>query len=131
MSIIESNLNDPSLHRHWIVGKSAKYSFVLQPSKEHLLSQWKGSITRTLARTFLPAGYPHSVRKEYMAYQFWDSLQGLCSYLRSVLTTQSILIGAGVGSVDKTAMAAALVWIVKDGVGMVASLIFAYFFSGH
>ena len=41
--------------------------------------------------TFLPAGYPHSVRPEYISYQFWDSLQALSSYLRSVLTTKSLL----------------------------------------
>lgn len=26
-------------------------------------------------RTFLPAGYPSSVRKEYMEYQTWDTVQ--------------------------------------------------------
>lgn len=41
--------------------------------------------------TFLPAGYPDSVRPQYLKYQFWDSVQGLSSYLRSVLTTKAIL----------------------------------------
>lgn len=89
------------------------------------------SLHKVFLRTFLPIGYPNSVRKEYFKYQIWDSLQGLCSYLRSVLTTQSILIGAGVGSTDKTALAATLVWITKDGMGMLASLTFAYYYSDY
>ena len=89
------------------------------------------SLRKIFMRTFLPIGYPNSVRKEYLQYQLWDSLQGLCSYLRSVLTTQSILIGAGVGSTNKTALAATLVWIMKDGMGMIASLLFAYYYSDY
>ena len=89
------------------------------------------SLHKIFLRTFLPIGYPNSVRKEYLQYQIWDSLQGLCSYLRSVLTTQSILIGAGVGSTNKTALAATLVWIMKDGMGMLASLLFAYYYSDY
>lgn len=32
-------------------------------------------------RTFLPTGYPSSVRKEYMEYQTWDTVQ-VCHLLR-------------------------------------------------
>eukprot|EP00984_Skeletonema_dohrnii_P027743 scaffold17409_cov89-Skeletonema_dohrnii-CCMP3373.AAC.1 len=33
---------------------------------------------------FLPVGYPDSVAEGYLEYQFYDSLQGLCTYLRGV-----------------------------------------------
>ena len=36
------------------------------------------------------------------------------------------IIGAGVGSADATPLAAALVWVFKDGLGMISSLTFAY-----
>ena len=39
----------------------------------------------------------------------YDSLQGLCSYLRGVVSTSAVLEAAGVGNVDVTAMSAAMV----------------------
>ena len=59
----------------------------------------------------------------------WDSIQGICSYLRGVLTTRSVLQGAGVGSATSSAVTAALIWVLKDGIGMIGSLGFAYLFS--
>lgn len=44
---------------------------------------------------FLPLGYPQSVRPEYISYQIYDSLQGLCSYLRGVVSTSALLTAAG------------------------------------
>ena len=38
---------------------------------------------------------------------------------------------SGVGSNDKSALAATLVWIMKDGMGMIASLLFAYYYSDY
>lgn len=79
--------------------------------------------------TFLPAGYPHSVKDEYIVYQGWDSFQGISTYIRSVLTTRSVLAGAGVGDTTTTPLAAALSWVLRDGIGMIGSLSFAYHFS--
>lgn len=75
---------------------------------------------------FLPVGYPQSVRPEYMSYQIYDSLQGLCSYLRGVVSTSALLTAAGVGDSEATAMSAAMTWAMRDGLGMVGGLIFSY-----
>lgn len=75
---------------------------------------------------FLPLDYPHSVTKEYMPYQICDSLQGLCSYLRGVVSTSAVLTAAGVGNAEATAMSAAMTWAIRDGVGMVGALTFSY-----
>jgi hypothetical protein len=45
------------------------------------------------------------------------------------LTTKSVLQGAGVGSATATPIAAAIAWIAKDGIGMLSSLMLAYFSS--
>lgn len=82
--------------------------------------------SRILRDLFLPVGYPHSVRPEYMAYQFYDSLQGLCSYLRGVVSTSAVLTAAGVGNADATAMSAAMTWAMRDGLGMIGGLLFSY-----
>ncbi|KAI2503020.1 Vitamin B6 photo-protection and homoeostasis [Fragilaria crotonensis] len=75
---------------------------------------------------FLPLDYPHSVTKEYMPYQICDSLQGLCSYLRGVVSTSAVLTAAGVGNSEATAMSAAMTWAIRDGVGMIGALTFSY-----
>lgn len=81
--------------------------------------------------TFLPIGFPRSVKPEYFEYQFFDSIQALCSYLRGVMCTQALLTGAGVGSATATAFAAAIQWIVRDGIGMMSSVVFAVKFSSY
>ena len=78
-----------------------------------------------LKTTFLPTGFPRSVRVEYLEYQFYDSVQALCSYLRGVMCTQALLAGAGVGSATATAFAATIQWVVRDGIGMISSVLFA------
>ena len=87
-------------------------------------------ISRALAKTFLPTGYPDSVRGEYLQFQAWDSLQALCSYLRAVLAIEAFLTGAGVGNAQISALSTALAWIWRDGFGMMSSLLFAFFFAG-
>ena len=49
------------------------------------------------------------MRDGYLSYQFYDSIQGLCSYLRGVVSTSAVLTAAGVGDVEATAMSAAAV----------------------
>jgi hypothetical protein len=84
---------------------------------------------------FLPLDYPQSVREGYLEYQLYDSLQGLCSYLRGVLCSAQVLQAAGVGNDNATAWGAALTWALKDGMGMIGGLAFSYlaspFFDAH
>lgn len=87
------------------------------------------SAAEVLKNVFLPVGYPASVREEYLEYQFYDSLQAVCSYLRGVLCMQAVLQGSGVGSAEASALSAALVWTCRDGSGMLGSLVFAYNFA--
>ncbi|KAF1778075.1 Root UVB sensitive family [Phytophthora cactorum] len=84
-------------------------------------------LSRELQEMFLPAGYPDSVSEDYLSFQFWDTLQAMCSYLRGVLATQSVLQSVGVGDDKATPLAAALQWVLRDGSGMIGGLTFAYF----
>lgn len=77
-------------------------------------------------QVFLPLGFPHTVRHEYLSYQFWDSIQCISSSIRHVMTTKYILLGAGVGNASSSAIAATISWACRDGVGMIGSLMFAY-----
>jgi hypothetical protein len=82
-----------------------------------------------LYHLFLPTGYPQSVKAGYIQYQTYDSIQGLCSYLRGVISTSAILTAAGVGNANATATSAAIQWAIKDGCGMLGGLLFSYFAS--
>jgi hypothetical protein len=87
------------------------------------------SIRETFLRTFFPIGYPKSVKQEYLEYQIYDSVQALCSYLRGILCTHALLISAGVGSENASALAAAITWVTRDGIGMISSIVFGTLFS--
>jgi hypothetical protein len=64
-----------------------------------------------LSELFLPRDYPHSVHSGYLEYQVYDSIQGLCSYLRGTISTSAILTVAGVGDADATSWGAAMVCV--------------------
>ena len=77
--------------------------------KPRIITDATGRIVRLSRDLFLPIGYPSSVAEGYLEYQFYDSLQGLCSYLRGVVSTSAVLSAAGVGDAEATAMSAAMV----------------------
>lgn len=88
-------------------------------------------MTSFLKNTFLPINYPESVPKEYTKYQMFNLIQDLCSYLRSLMATQSVLKGLGVGRNDITALQATVNWIYRDGAAMIGGLIFTSIASGN
>ncbi|ETE66462.1 hypothetical protein L345_07770, partial [Ophiophagus hannah] len=64
---------------------------------------------------FLPQGYPESVSMDYLAYQFWDTIQAFASSITGTLATQAVLKGVGVGDETSTVAAATVTWILKGG----------------
>jgi Vitamin B6 photo-protection and homoeostasis len=85
---------------------------------------WTTRLKPALQSTFLPAGYPLKLPPKYLQYCVWSWIQDLSTQLRGVLATQRILEGVGVGRADATALSALLNFIVRDGCGMLASLLF-------
>ena len=78
----------------------------------------------------LPEDRRHLLRDSgYLEYILMDNLQDLTTALRSVLATQRVLEGVGVGREGATALAATLDFLIRDGCGMVASLVFTSGFS--
>lgn len=74
--------------------------------------------------TFLPSGFPTKTPPGYLRYAIWSWIQDLSTQLRGVLATQRILEGVGVGREGATALSALLNYLVRDGCGMLASLVF-------
>ncbi|KAF1627323.1 UNVERIFIED_CONTAM: hypothetical protein FQV15_0016067, partial [Eudyptes pachyrhynchus] len=77
-------------------------------------------------RVLLPQGYPESVSPDYLQYQCWDALQALCSTLTGALATRAVLQAVGVGDSAATVTGATLTWVLRDGVGMVTRIAFAW-----
>lgn len=116
--------------QHALVWSAVPQESKPSPTAAVALSQFEriGQLCRDL---FLPIGYPDSVAPGYLEYQFYDSLQGLCSYLRGVVSTSAVLTATGVGNAEATAISAAMTWAVRDGLGMIGGLLFSYFASPH
>jgi hypothetical protein len=70
---------------------------------------------------FLPTG---PTPPGYLSFSALNALQDLSTQLRGVLATQRILEGLGVGRADATATSAILNFLVRDGCGMFATLVF-------
>ena len=86
------------------------------------------AVARVVTRAFLPAGFPGSVSPDYLAFQSWDTAQGLCSYVRGALTTRALLEGVGVGSDAVAAVSAASAtaqFVLRDVVGSLGAVLFA------
>ncbi|OQV22075.1 RUS1 family protein C16orf58-like protein [Hypsibius exemplaris] len=75
---------------------------------------------------FFPEGYPDTVSKDYLGYQIFDTIQAFCSSVNGTIATQSIMQGLGVGEEATTALAATMTWVLKDGVGMIGRIVFAW-----
>ncbi|MGK3738621.1 MAG: hypothetical protein ACI90V_005468 [Bacillariaceae sp.] len=77
-------------------------------------------LTTVIRSTFLPNGFPIKTPPGYLRYSFWSWIQDISTQLRSVLATQRILEGVGVGSSEATALSALFNYLVRDGCGMAA-----------
>ncbi|TFJ80709.1 hypothetical protein NSK_007886 [Nannochloropsis salina CCMP1776] len=75
-------------------------------------------------RALLPRGYPRSVEKGYAEYVKLQMTASLASSAVGVLSTQSLLYAMGLGA-GAIPLAAALNWIIKDGIGQVGGIVFA------
>jgi len=91
---------------------------------DHSLSHGIKKIQAALRSTFLPSGYPTKTPPGYLSYSMWSWIQDVSTQLRSVLATQRVLEGVGVGREGATALSALMNFLVRDGCGMAATLIF-------
>ncbi|XP_018588194.2 RUS family member 1 isoform X2 [Scleropages formosus] len=86
----------------------------------------RSSLLGLFKSVFLPQGYPDSVSKDYLQYQFWDTVQAFSSSLSGNLSTQASLRGVGVGNQEATVAAATVTWLLRDGTGMLGRILFAW-----
>lgn len=98
----------------------------IQKPNGAVLKLVQGQLASALRSTFLPTGFPSRTPPGYLRYSIWSWVQDLSTQLRSVLATQRILEGVGVGREGATALSALFNYLVRDGFGMAATLLFTY-----
>uniref|UniRef100_A0A023F0A2 Putative conserved plasma membrane protein n=1 Tax=Triatoma infestans TaxID=30076 RepID=A0A023F0A2_TRIIF len=106
------------------VGDILKVDSSLRPPKKPLYY-----FKKILYEIFLPREFPTSVSKDYVSYQIWDTIQASCSTISNTLVTKTILEGLGVGDNTATSAGATITWILKEGTGKLAGILFAWFSS--
>ncbi|EMS57726.1 hypothetical protein TRIUR3_24734 [Triticum urartu] len=75
----------------------------------------------------LAKGFPGSVTPDYVPFQMWDTLQGLSTYIRAMLSTQALLGAIGVGEKSATVIGATFQWFLRDLTGMLGGILFAFY----
>ncbi|OIW27842.1 DUF647-domain-containing protein [Coniochaeta ligniaria NRRL 30616] len=83
-------------------------------------------LPKAILYAFLPAGFPHSVTDDYLAYQTYDSLQAFSSSIASLLANRAVLEGLGVGNADASATGALILKIIQDTFSRMATILFAH-----
>ncbi|GAB4840119.1 Protein root UVB sensitive 3, variant 4 [Ancistrocladus abbreviatus] len=76
---------------------------------------------------FVPEGFPSSVTPDYVPFQIWDSLQGLSTYIRMMLSTHALLSAIGVGANSATVIGATFQWFLRDLTGMLGGILFTFY----
>ncbi|KAL7132707.1 hypothetical protein ABFS83_12G092000 [Erythranthe nasuta] len=84
-------------------------------------------LSRRILDAFVPEGFPSSVTPDYVPFQIWDSLQGLSTYIRTMLSTQALLSAIGVGEKSATVIGATFLWFLRDLTGMLGGILFTFY----
>ncbi|KAF9406650.1 hypothetical protein BGZ94_003017, partial [Podila epigama] len=99
----------------------------LPPQEESGIAKYLLSPQTTLA-VFLPKGFPESVTPNYWPFAKWQFAHNVAGSVTAVISTQSLLFAMGLGA-GAIPMAAALNWIIKDGLGQLGGVVYASFVS--
>ena len=79
----------------------------------------------TALSLLLPQHYPSSVTRYYLPYSKWMFVGSAFGTASSVLSMQCLLYSVGVGGAGAVPAAAAIAWVLKDGVGQLGGMLFA------
>lgn len=83
-------------------------------------------LAKAVLYAFLPAGFPHTVTDDYLAYQTYDSLQAFASSITSLLANRAVLEGLGVGDSSSSPTGALILKITGDTISRIATILFAH-----
>ncbi|KAF3436155.1 hypothetical protein FNV43_RR23247 [Rhamnella rubrinervis] len=118
----------PEVPVYWIeISDSISHRYQFEPDGHLSVSVVNDSrpavqrMADSFLNKFFPSGYPYSVNEGYLRYTQFRALQHLTSAALSVLSTQSLLLAAGLRPTP--AQSTVVSWILKDGMQHVGKLI--------
>lgn len=91
---------------------------------------WRGKAFDRVLRYFLPDGYPDSVGPDYIGYTRWRLAAFFFGGGVGVFSTQGLLLAVGVGRQSAAPLAAALQWVIRDGMGRAGRMLFSQVGTG-
>ena len=84
----------------------------------------EASVVPALRGIFLPSGFPATVSADYVSWLRWQLVSLLFRDILEIMSAQSLLVALGMGSTPGALpLTAAAKWVLKDGVGSVATLL--------
>lgn len=119
-----SELDDPPMKVLWDenVSPEVNASQLLPPEPTFIVRQMH-SIWNSFKSAFLPTGWPNTVSPDYEKYYRYMFLQNVAGSFSYVMSMTALLQAVGIGS-GAIGAAAAVSWVMKDGLGAVG-MIFA------
>lgn len=91
---------------------------------------WRGKAVDRVLRYFLPDGFPDSVGSDYIPYTRWRLAAFFFGGSVGVFSTQGLLLAVGVGRQSAAPLAAALQWVIRDGMGRAGRMVFSQVGTG-
>jgi hypothetical protein len=89
------------------------------------LNELRRAVVHNVRTHMLPANYERSTIPSYLSYVRWSFVAATVSSASGVLSTQALLFGLGLNATTGIAAAAAMNWVLKDGIGMLGGMLFA------
>ncbi|CAF1179840.1 unnamed protein product [Didymodactylos carnosus] len=80
---------------------------------------------------FLAEDYPDGVSEDYLEFQFWNTIQTGCIAITGALAFHMVFTGMGIGNPASSSLAATIIWLLKDGAGMLGKIFFTWIQSSH
>ncbi|CDF37185.1 hypothetical protein, conserved [Chondrus crispus] len=90
----------------------------------------RGKVVDRLKRLAFPEGYPHSVGPGFVEYTRWRLSAFFFGGAVGVFSTQGLLLAVGVGRQSAAPLAAALQWVIRDGMGRAGRMLFSQVGNG-
>ncbi|KAL6049124.1 BTB/POZ and MATH domain-containing protein 3 [Balamuthia mandrillaris] len=94
-------------------------------------SRTKSKVEAWVRSFFLPAGYPASVGSTYWQFQKWEVLKSAIGSATYVISTKALLTAVGLGAAGSSTGAAAIAWVLKDGLGCMGTMLVAGAFGKY
>ncbi|KAF9624224.1 hypothetical protein IFM89_008162 [Coptis chinensis] len=107
--------------------KLSKTAVITSTPSSLSLQRYGTRFNQVSSRILQAFGFPTSVTPDYVTFQLWDSLQGLSTYIRTMLSTQALLSAIGVGEKSATVIGATFQWFLRDFTGMLGGILFTFY----